>query len=106
MSFTTPQPVISGKPYHVRSVRDRVPDALDDFLGQTTFVLDMDGQDYVVQGPGIDADPGVRVYEKCDEGFGKDIRAWLVCPVSDGDGFTAMHVGVDVPPQAVQGVLS
>jgi hypothetical protein len=106
LSFTTPRSVISGKPYLVRSVHDRVPAHLDDFLGQTSFVLDLDGEDYAVHGPGIDADPGVRVYEKSDEGFGKDIRAWLVCPVSDGDGFTAMHIGVDVPPQAVQGALS
>jgi len=105
MPFTTPRSVISGKPYLVRSVRDRVPDQLDDFLGETTFLLDLDGEDYTVRGPGIPADPGVRVFEKSEDGVGKDIRAWLVCPTADGGGFAAMHIGSDVPSQAVPGAL-
>jgi len=106
MSFTTPRPVISGKPYPVRSVHDRTPGHLDDFVGDTTFVLDLDGEDYVVCGPGIHVDPGVRVFEKADEGVGKDIRAWMVCPTPDGDAFTATHVGIDVPTQAMRAALS
>jgi hypothetical protein len=106
MSFITPGPVISGKPYEVRLVHDRAPDRLDDFLGDTTFVLDLDGEDYTVKGPGIKVDPGVRVFEKDDDGFGKDIRVWMVCPTSTGNAFTATHIGVDVPPQAVQAALS
>ena len=87
-------------------MHDRVPDRLEDFLGDTIFVLDLDGQHYTVTGPGIPVDPGVRVFEKDDDGFGKDIRVWMVCPTSSGDAFTATHIGVDVPPQVVQGALS
>jgi hypothetical protein len=108
MSFTTPRPVISGKPYAVRSVHDRTPDRLDDFLGDTTFVLDLDmeGELYRVTGPGISVDPGVRVFEKDDDGVGKDIRVWMVCQASTGDAFTATHIGVDVPQQVVHDTLS
>lgn len=105
MSSTPPRSVISGKPYAVRLVHDRVPDRLDDFLGDTTFVLDLDGEDYTVCGPGIPAEPGVRVFEKSDAGAGKDIRAWLVCPPGDGTAFTALHLGIDVPAQAMEGGL-
>ena len=105
MSAITPRPVISGKPYLVRQVQDRTPEQLEDFAGDTTFVLDLDGEDYTVQGPGVEIDLGVRVYEKSDHGFGKDIRCWLVRSAPDGNAFTATHLGVDVPPQAVQGCL-
>ena len=106
MSFTTPGAVISGKPYEVRSVNEHAPGGLDDFIGDTTFVLDLDGDEYTVRGPGIHVDPGVRVFEKSDEGFGKDIRVWMVCRPSSGEVFTATHIGVDVPPEAVEDVLS
>jgi hypothetical protein len=89
----------------VRSVRDRTPDRLDDFVGDTAFVLDLDGEDYTVTGPGIHVDPGVRVFEKDDNGFGKDIRVWTVRPASSQDTFTATHISPDTPPQAVQGTL-
>lgn len=106
MSFTSPGPVVSGKPYAVRSVHDRTPDRLDDFIGDTTFVLDLDGEDYTVCGPGIHVAPGVRVFEKTEDGFGKDIRAWMVCPPSASEAFTATHIGIDVPPEVVEDVLS
>jgi hypothetical protein len=106
MSSTPPLPVISGKPYAVRSVRDRAPSSLEDFLGETSFVLDLDGEAYVVHGPGVTADPGVRVFEKADRGQGKDIRCWLVVAAPDEEVFTATHVGVDVPPQAVRSALT
>jgi hypothetical protein len=106
MSYTTPGSVISGKPYSVQSVHDRTPDRLDDFLGDTTFILDLDGQHYTVSGPGIYVDPGVRVFEKDDDGFGRDIRVWMVCAASSGDRFTATHIGVDVPPQVAHDAVS
>ena len=105
MSYTTPRSVISGKPYAVRLVHDREPHRLDDFLGDTTFVLDLEGEDYRVCGPGIPADSGARVFEKSDDGAGRDVRAWLVCPTPDGAAFAAVHLGIDVPAQAVQGAL-
>jgi hypothetical protein len=106
MPFTTPQTVISGKPYAVRLVRDHTPKRLEEFLGDTAFVLDLDGEDYTVKGPGVQVDLGARVFEKDDDGFGKDIRVWMVCPPSSGDAFTATHIGIDVPAQAVDAALS
>jgi hypothetical protein len=106
MPFTTPRAVISGKPYAVQSVRDRTPERLEEFLGDTAFVLDLDGEGYMVQGPGVQVDHGVRVFEKDDDGFGKDIRVWMVCRTSTGDAFTATHIGIDVPAQAVDVALS
>jgi hypothetical protein len=105
MSAITPRSVISGKPYVVQQVHDHVPEQLQDFAGDTTFVLDLDGEEYTVHGPGVEVETGIRVYEKADQGVGKDIRAWLVRYASDGQAFTATHIGVDVPAQAVQGGL-
>jgi hypothetical protein len=99
MTFAAPRPVVSGKPYVVRSVRDRAPESLADFIGDTSIVVDLDGEDYTIWGPGVDAGDWVRVYEKTDAGTGKDIRVWAVCPQPDG-AFTALHSGIDVPAQA------
>jgi hypothetical protein len=106
MSFVTPRPVVSGKPYAVLSVHDHIPDGLDDFVGDTSFVLDLEGYAYTVCGPGVRADRGVRVFEKSDDGAGKDVRTWLVCVAADGEAYIATHLGIDVPAQVAQGVLS
>ena len=90
--FGTPRAVVSGVPYQVRLVRDHEVLGLEDFLGDTTFVLDMDGDPYLVCGPGIQDGDGVRVYEKDEQGAGKDIRVWEVRRGS-GDVYTAEHFG-------------
>jgi hypothetical protein len=99
--FDTPRSVVSGVPYQVRRVRDHEVLGLDDFLGDTTFVLDLDGDEYRVCGPGVrDGDgDGVRVYEKDSQGAGKDIRVWTVRRGS-GDVYLAEHFG-PVPHPAV-----
>lgn len=85
----TPQSVISGVPYPVTTAGDGVPTALDAFLGDTVFTLDMAGQPYVVRGTGDALEGQVRVHEKSLVA-GKDIRVWYV---SEGEqGFTAEHV--------------
>jgi len=99
--FGTPRPVVSGVPYQVRQVRDHEVVGLDDFLGETTFVLDVDGDEYRVCGPGIPDGDGVRVFEKDEEGIGKDIRVWTV-QRGAGDVYTAEHFG-HVPHPAVPG---
>jgi hypothetical protein len=90
--FGTPRPVVSGVPYQVRQVRDHEVSGLEDFLGDTTFVLDMDGEEYRVWGPGVRDGDDVRVYEKDEQGFGKDIRVWTVCR-GTGDSWIAEHYG-------------
>ncbi len=94
MSSTAPRPVISGEPYPVRDVQGRVPRQLGDFTGETTFVVDVDDEGYRVCGPGVQTDEYVRVYEKSDEGAGKDVRVWLVQPGSADAPFTATPGGV------------
>ena len=73
MTFCPPRSVVSGEPYIVRQVRDRDPERLDDFAGETTFVVDLDDEGYRVCGPGVPADEGMRVFEKSDAGAGKDV---------------------------------
>jgi len=91
MSFHAPRPVGSGKQYAVRRVRDGVPRDLSDFADQTSFVVDVDGEDYRVCGPGVEADGHVRVFEKDQQGYGKDIRVWTVRRSVGGDHFIAEH---------------
>ncbi len=65
------------------------PSALDAFLGETVFTIDMAGRAYVVRGTGDALDGRVRVHEKSTVA-GKDVRVWHV---SEGpQGFTAEHV--------------
>jgi hypothetical protein len=89
VTFHAPRPVVSGKPYAVQQVRGHAPRELGDFAGQTSFVLDLDGEEYDVRGAGVELEGLVRVFEKDDDGRGKDIRVWAV---RHGDGgFTAEH---------------
>ena len=91
MTFSSPRPVVSGKPYAVLRVHDHAPRELSDFVGQTAFVVDLDGEDYVVWGTGVRAESAVRVFEKDGQGYGKDIRVWSVRQDSTGGSFTAEH---------------
>jgi hypothetical protein len=90
MTFSTPHAVVSGRRYQVRQVHGHVPRALSDFAGQTAFVLDLEGEDYVVYGAGVEAGGLVRVFEKDEQGYGKDIRVWSVRQAAGGS-FTAEH---------------
>ena len=96
MTFCPPRSVVSGEPYVVRQVRDHDPERLDDFAGETTFVVDLDDEGYRVCGPGVPADEGMRVFEKSDDGAGKDVRVWLVRAAEGGEAFTATPVAASV----------
>ena len=104
MSFPAPRPVISGKCYRVQQVRGQVPRQLGDFTGDAQVLIDLDGEEYTICGPGVEVGDGVRLYEKTDEGTGKDIRVWVVLQSSQEAAFLAVHAGVDVPA-AVAGHL-
>ena len=97
MSFPAPRPVVSGKPYRVQNVRGQVPRQLGDFTGDARVLIDLDGEEYTICGPGIEVEDGVRVYEKSDEGLGKDIRVWVVQQASHEAAFLAVHCGTDAP---------
>lgn len=85
----TPSSVISGVPYPVTSVAGAAPAALDAFLGETVFTVDMAGRSYEVKGAGSELEGQVRFHEKSDAA-GKDVRVWHVS--RQGDGFAAIHV--------------
>jgi hypothetical protein len=91
MTFSSPLAVVSGKRYEVRRVQDHAPRELADFAGQTTFILDLEGEDYVVWGAGVRANGVVRVFEKDEQGYGKDIRVWSVRQDPVSASFTAEH---------------
>ena len=56
MTFQAPPSVGSGVPYSVREVDGHTPEGLADFAGQTSFLLDVDGEDYRVEGPAVEGD--------------------------------------------------
>jgi hypothetical protein len=85
----TPQSVISGVPYPVTAAADGAPTALEAFVGETDFTIDMAGRPYVVRGTGAVLEGQVRFHEKFTP-TGKDVRVWHV--VEGSGGFTAEHV--------------
>ncbi len=89
MSFVAPRPVVSGRAYRVLALADGPPAGLDDFVGDTGFVLELDGEEYRVVGTGRLLDPVVRFHQKDCEG-GKDVRVWTIGPDGEGDGFIAV----------------
>jgi hypothetical protein len=93
MTSSTPWPVISGRAYRVRLVLGHAPHDLSDFAGQTAFVLKVEGQEYTVMGVGLRTDDGAQVFEKDDEGHGKDVRVWSVRHDAGSNSFTAEHCG-------------
>ena len=84
----TPLSVISGVPYPVTATGEDAPSALDAFLGETVFTIDMAGHPYVVRGTGDAIGGQVRVHEK-STAAGKDVRVWHVTEARHG--FTAEH---------------
>lgn len=88
MTFTTPESLVSGRPYPVTAVGSAAPSALGDFAGETDFTVDRDGTPYRVRGVGVLRDPLVRVHEKDEDHDGKDVRVWEVRQTGDG-GFVA-----------------
>jgi hypothetical protein len=75
--FSAPQPVASGCPYAVTEVSGHQPDQLDEFVGDTAFMLIRDRQICYVGGTGVRTGGDVRFLEK-DAATGKDIRVWCI----------------------------
>jgi hypothetical protein len=91
MTHFAARPVVSGRPYPVVQVAAGEPARLEDFVGNARFVVDLDGDRLEVCGFGREVDAGVRFYQKDAEGFGRDVRVWLVRRLDDGSGFSAVH---------------
>ena len=88
MTFFPGAPVPSGRPYHVKACRGRVPTALADFEGETDFTLSTAAGTTVVRGVGTAHGDWVRFHEKDVAQNGKDVRVWHITLEADG-GFTA-----------------
>ena len=90
MSYPTPQPVVSGVPYTVVDVDGRTPSELDDVVGPTV-ALTVEGTTgrHTIRGAASRVDGTVRLYEKAEDGVGKDMRTWRID--RDGDGALIAH---------------
>jgi hypothetical protein len=89
MSYSAPEPVISGVPYIVTGVGGGAATVLDDFVGIVEIEIDKQGTPYVIDGEGRVRDDAVRVHEKNGKG-GKDLRVWRV--YTGPEGFLAETV--------------
>jgi hypothetical protein len=88
MSFSTPTTVPSGMSVPVLAVEGRIPERLDQFAGEVSFLVDLDPP-HLVQGSGSVQGSTVRFHEKDVGNSGKDIRVWVVRP--QGTRFVAEH---------------
>jgi hypothetical protein len=67
----------SGLPYPIVAVGDEAPVVLDQFIGDTMFVVVKSGAASQVHGVGYLYEDGVRFQEKASDG-GKDVRTWQI----------------------------
>jgi hypothetical protein len=88
MTYPTPELVASGVPYTVRTVNDRSPSSMSDFDGVVAVAIEGVTGAHVIHGTSAHADGTVRLYEKGEDGVGKDIRTWDIHPGTPA-GFTA-----------------
>lgn len=88
MRISSATAVTSGRPYHVKACRGRVPTALADFQGETDFALSTETGTTVVCGVGAARGDVVRFQEKDVAHDSKDVRVWHITVEADG-GFTA-----------------
>ena len=88
MTYPTPALVASGVPYAVRTVNDRSPSSMDDFDGLVAVAVEGVTGTHVIHGISAHADGTVRLFEKSDDGVGKDVRTWDIHPGTTA-GFTA-----------------
>ena len=89
MTFAAPDPVASGKDFEVVAVQGRIPNVLDDFVGDAVFTLRWEGQHRLVAGCGRRDGDTVRFTEKDVAHGGKDVRVWDVGPADQLGRFTA-----------------
>ena len=88
MTSFTPTMIVSGVSYEVVEVGGRVPTALADFAGASSFALQGPTGRHEVHGSGTEHDGRVRFHEKSDGGAGKDVRVWTIHQTEAG-GFCA-----------------
>lgn len=90
MSELRSEPVVSGQAYSVDDVGGRPPGGLDDFDGETSFVVTRGPHQHEVVGVGTVVDGMALVHEKMGDAGGRDVRVWQV--TSAPGGFAAEHI--------------
>lgn len=83
-------PVASGRPHLIIEVADREPLSLEDFVGETTFIVVDDIRVARIEGSGILSTDGVMFNQR--DGRGRDLREWHITGSLD-DQFEAAPVG-------------
>ena len=83
MTFLSPDPIASGKPYAVSHVADQAPSGLRDFIGETVFTVTTSTGDRRITGVGTPDGSGVRFHEKDRDNTTKDVRVWTIRCVED-----------------------
>ena len=84
MTFQTPDPLASGKPYPVVDVEGAAPRSLGQFAGETEFGIEHGGAVSWIKGFGTGQRGGIRFHEKDVDHSGKDVRVWVVREDSAG----------------------
>ena len=87
MTYTTPEGIPSGMPHRVTSVAGLAPSQIEEFVGETEFVIDRQGAEYMIRGCGVRDDNDVLFSEKDLEHDGKDMRIWQIW--RGGEGYEA-----------------
>jgi hypothetical protein len=83
MTYSAPEPVVSGIPYRVTTVGGSPVSSLDEFVGTVEIEIDKHGSPYLIDGEGRVRDDAVRVHEKNGKG-GKDVRVWRIYVAPEG----------------------
>lgn len=88
MTYLSPDPIASGRPYPITEVAHQTPSQLEDFVGDTVFTLTTTRGTQTVSGVGSSDGDVVRFHEKDAANSTKDVRVWRISRGA-GDGFVA-----------------
>ncbi len=83
MSLSATSPVSSGQAYRVVSVDGAPPSGLEQFIGEASFAIAMDGVESAIGGEGCAHGLGVRFHQKDVDHAGRDVRAWQITEADD-----------------------
>jgi hypothetical protein len=85
-----PPGIASAVPYTITGVGGRPASCNADFVGEVSFLIDIEGEPCQIDGVGSQDGVGVRFYQKDPDHDGRDVRVWRICRVP-GAGFVAEH---------------
>lgn len=86
-----PPGVASSVPYGITGIQKRNNCVPADFIGEVSFVIDLNGQPFCVEGTGVAKGTGVRFYQKDNQHDGRDVRVWRIS-AAGGSRCVAEHV--------------